>query len=247
VTAPSFNWYGLLAIAGIAVTALLWTRIVDRRGSDATTSLFVYLAAMGGAAIGAKLAFLFAEGPRHWRAEPDWIALLTGRSVTGALLGGYVAVGFVKRLIGRTESTGDAFAIIAPVGIALGRVGCLLQGCCLGVACEPGWWTVRDAAGVARWPAVPLELLFNVAFVAWALVAQRRGWCRDNRFHVYLMAYGLFRLLHEPMRDIPKLELPRIGIIPVTGYQVLAIAMMVLGAVRFAQRARTAPRMEAAA
>ncbi|MCA9286424.1 MAG: prolipoprotein diacylglyceryl transferase [Phycisphaerales bacterium] len=227
------NWYGLLAILAIGVTVWTWSRLARPEGADRGSLALVYLAGLAGGLIGAKIAFLLAEG---WAYRADWLALLTGRSVTGALLGGYLAVEGAKRLLGIRQATGDFFAIVVPLGIAVGRVGCLLQGCCQGVACEPRWWTTMGVDGLPHWPAAQTELAFNLLFVAWALVAQRRGWMPGNRFHVYLVAYGLFRLAHEPFRAIPPLAPRVLG--PVTGYQIICVAMVVLGAVRGVQRHR---------
>jgi hypothetical protein len=52
------------------------------------------------------------------------------------LPGGCGGVELGKRVVGYTATTGDRFAVIAPVSIVSGRVGCLLHGCCLGRACE---------------------------------------------------------------------------------------------------------------
>jgi phosphatidylglycerol:prolipoprotein diacylglycerol transferase len=71
----------------------------------------------------------------------------------------YLGVIIAKRLLGYTGVTGDWFAIIVPIGIMLGRVGCFLNGCCLGRVCKPQWFTMNDVNGVARWPAVPVESL----------------------------------------------------------------------------------------
>ena len=235
-----FNWYGLLALIAVGVTAWTWSRIASRPTEDRHRMAVVYLAALGGGLIGAKLAFLFAEG---WIHRGDWVALVTGRSITGALLGGYAAVELAKWMMRDRTPTGDFFALIAPLGIALGRVGCILQGCCTGVACEPAWWTVGHHDGVAHWPAAQAELLFNLVFLAWALLAARAGWLPGNRFHVYLIAYGLFRLVHEPLRAVPPLAPTVLG--PVTGYQVLAAITAMLGGVRLWQRRDEASRRTA--
>jgi hypothetical protein len=92
---------------------------------------------------------------------PDrWLRLATGKSVLGALLGGYAGVELAKHALGLRAATGDLFALVAPLGIGIGRVGCLLHGCCLGERCAPAWWTLRDAqdrVGLAglRPPALP--------------------------------------------------------------------------------------------
>ena len=64
------------------------------------------------------------------RDHPDlWLRWATGKSVLGGLLGAYGCVEITKRLVGHKQPTGDAFAVIVPVGILLGRVGCYLNGC----------------------------------------------------------------------------------------------------------------------
>ena len=114
----------------------------------------------------------------------------------------------------------------------LGRIGCLIQGCCPGVECEIQWWTIADQAGVHRWPAAAVELAFNGVFLAWALPAARFNWRAGNRFHIYLIAYGLFRFAHEFARS----DVSWAG--PLTGYHLIATLIFGFGLVRYMQRRR---------
>ena len=221
------NIYGALALVGILITAYVWGKITGKGGRHDSRLTVIYFCGLFGALLGAKLAFLLAEG---WYYHDNWIALVSGRSITGGLLGGYVAVEIAKKYLKYPRTTGDVFAIIAPIGLALGRIGCLSAGCCNGIICEKKWWALVDGDGLARWPAVPIELLFNLVFLAWALPATRFRWQIGNRFHIYLIAYGLFRFGHEFLRDDPRL----IG--PFGGYHFLALFILLFGAVRFAQR-----------
>ncbi|MFO0828104.1 MAG: prolipoprotein diacylglyceryl transferase family protein [Phycisphaerales bacterium] len=224
--------YAILSCVAFACSTVIASRLFGRHaeGEAGSRLALVWIAALVGAIIGAKLAFLLAEG---WAKRNDMTALIGGRSVAGALLGGYAAVEIAKWRLGIVRATGDVFAITVPLSLAIGRVGCVLAGCCQGVECDPSWWTVRDAAGHARWPAAECELAFNVAFLAWAVLAARFGWQRDQRFHVYLMAYGLFRFAHEFMREDPR------WIGSIGGYHVVAGGLVVLGAVGYARRAAT--------
>lgn len=228
--------YPVLAITGILLSSVIWGWLL-RRKPDARDPrlLYVYLAALGGAFIGAKAAYLFAEGWIHWAdysAHPVlvWRQWLTGKSVTGALLGGYGSVELVKWLTGYRSATGDLFAVIAPLGLALGRVGCLASGCCLGQSMAPAWYTLADASGVERWPAVPLELGFNLVLAGFALLCWRKHRFSGQLFHIYLVAYGLFRFGHEFFRDTPRM----IG--SLSGYHLLALAITLLGLLRYLQR-----------
>ena len=254
---PRSTAYGWLMLAGIGLSIVFWSRIA-RRDSRLVT---IYIAALCGAFLGAKLVYIAAEGWLHFGAPDMWLQLATGKSILGALLGGYAAVECAKHATGYTQATGDWFAIIAPVGIAVGRVGCLLHGCCLGEKCEPSWFTLRDASGVDRWPAVPVEIAFNVAFLGFvalrqsgsglsAAVEREVGTARaatpgrgaeapptllaGQHFHLYLIAYGLFRFTHEFARATPRVA----GIF--SGYQIAALSVAALGFIGFARRRSSA-------
>ena len=215
--------------AAIVVSAIYWFA----KSKHDPSLLLVYIGALGGAFIGAKLAYIFAEVWFDWGAPDFWLRLATGKSILGGLLGGYAGVEMMKRLVGHEKSTGDAFAVILPVGLLLGRVGCLLHGCCIGKRMADSFMlTLRDRAGITRWPAVPVEMAFLLVMFALTLVWKRQGKFRDRLFFIFLTAYGIFRFAHEWMRDTPKW----LGVI--SGYQIIALAMAALGAVMFARRSR---------
>lgn len=218
--------YGWLMLAGIFVSIALWSRVARRD----ERLVLIYLAALAGAFLGAKLAYLVAEGWLHWHDENRWLILATGKSITGALLGGYAAVELAKKFLKYSGSTGDWFALIVPVGIMLGRIGCMLHGCCLGKACEANWFTIRDTLGVARWPASQMEFVFNALALVVILIMRGRKILPNQHFHLYLMGYGAFRFAHEFLRDTPTI------LAGLSGYQFIALATVALGAWGFWRR-----------
>lgn len=213
-------------LAGIFVSIFFWSRIARRD----ERLVFIYLAALVGAFVGAKLVYLGAEGWLHWHDSNRWVVLATGKSITGALLGGYLSVEIAKWRLQYSRATGDWFAVIVPIGLMLGRVGFFLNGCCLGKACKPAWFTLNDIHGVARWPAVPMEFLFNFCAAIAFLVLRRREILSGQHFHLYLITYGLFRFAHEFLRETPVV----VG--PLTGYQIAALAMACVGVAGFWRR-----------
>jgi phosphatidylglycerol:prolipoprotein diacylglycerol transferase len=226
--------YTWLMLAGIGVTLFTWSRIARRD----QRLLFIYVGALLGAFVGAKVIYLLAEGWLHFGKPDMWLQLATGKSILGALLGGYGGVEVAKKMVGYSGVTGDWFAWIAPVGIIFGRIGCLLHGCCLGKICAPSWFALADATGTNRWPAVPVEILFNaIALVAFYWLRQRRLLIGQH-FHLYLIAYGLFRFLHEFVRATPQVA----G--PFSGYHAAALALVLLGWIGFLRRMNEEPREE---
>ncbi len=216
---------------GVLEAHFAWRRAsqADGVGTDRRLGLIAAGGAIG-AIVAAKVAFLVTEGAR-FADHP--LALLTGRSVTGALLGGYIGVELLKHLLHFDKATGDRFALVVPLSVAIGRVGCTLDGCCPGLPLggEVPWWALVDGEGVARWPAAPVEGLFNLSFWLFAQVAVRRRWLQNNLFHLYLVAYGVFRLGHEFLRDDAR------WVGSFGGYHLMALLMVLLGATRGVQRA----------
>ena len=230
--------YTLMMVLGLVVGALLW----GRRLGDRPELVVVLAAGLVGALIGAKLGYVLAEAWVLWGDGHFWHHMLVGKTVVGALLGGYAGVELGKRFAGYRDHTGDAFAVAVPVGLALGRAGCLMHGCCRGLSCDNDtWWAVADHAAVASgggvfyYPAAGVELVFNLGCAAVLLGLRRGGKYPGNLFHLYLIAYGLFRIAHEPLRATPKV-LPG-----VSAYSLLALGLVVLGAVRWRQRRASIP------
>ncbi|MBI2949495.1 MAG: prolipoprotein diacylglyceryl transferase [Verrucomicrobia bacterium] len=221
-----YTAYGWLMLIGIVASVWMWSRLTRRDDR----LVVVYVAALVGAFLGAKLIYLLAEGWLDWPRPDRWQRLATGKTILGGLLGGYLSVELAKRWIGYRGITGDWFGLITPIGILFGRVGCYLHGCCPGQTCEPSWFTVADAFGESRWPAVPMEMLFNAAAMITVLILRRKQALVGQHFHVYLIAYGLFRFAHEFLRDTPRVGLG------LSGYHGAALAVTMLGVTGYVRR-----------
>lgn len=223
LSAGPYRW----TMLGAIVLSATWWFFRSKRDSGL---LPIYIGALGGAFLGAKLVYLFAEGWRDWPMPDHWLRLATGKSVLGGLLGGYAGVEGVKWLTAYPRTTGDLFALITPLGIALGRVGCCLQGCCQGRPTSLRLLAARDAYGVARWPAAQIELGFQLAIFVVLFALRNHPRFQNRLFFLYLAIYGAFRLLHEWMRDTPALAAG------LSGYQLIAAAMIVIGVGMFVRR-----------
>lgn len=209
--------YSLMMLAGIGIGAAYWYRASK---TDGRLPL-IYFGGLVGAVLGAKLAYLFSEAWLYADHPQRWQVWLSGKSIMGALPGGWAGVELVKRALDYRAVTGDRFALLLPVPFILGRIGCLNAGCCPGVACSFGIW-----------PAVAVEIGFQVLALVALLILRARGWFPGQHFHLYLIAYGIFRFFHEFMRATPK---PFGG---VSGYQIIALLTAVAAAVAYRKRAQ---------
>lgn len=131
----TLNLWTAGCLAGFAAGAL----VLRRRRALRWGTLGALGVAWGGLIVGAKWQYrlehasaldAFAVSPTEL-FDPG-VHLPLGL-VTGAVLAGLWCVAFRAPW----RETGDALAVAASVLIPIGRVGCLLQGCCMGVACGP--------------------------------------------------------------------------------------------------------------
>ena len=174
--------YPLMMVLGMIVAGLV-RFLLPIQGVTRTRAGFVVFPAFIGLIVGAKLPVLLSYGLR-----PEFAA--TGKSVLGALVGAYVAVRLAKWRTGQSwKGGGDAFVLPLAAGLAVGRVGCLLNGCC---------W------GKGGFPAPLLEIAFHAtAFGVFCLLRSRRV-AQGAWFPLYLGAYCLFRFLTEFIRVEPR-------------------------------------------
>ena len=223
---------------GLAIAVVLFFPVTRHlRENEKRTYYILQLITLTGAVVGAKLSMLI--GDHGWPFVPlqqDWQAVFfSGRSITGALILGFLAAEVAKPLLGYELPPNDRFATILPFSFAIGRFGCWLSGCCRGLPWD-GPCAITGADGIARHPAQLYELFFQLAVGLTFVVLLRRGLLFGRLFSVYLIVYGAFRFGTEFVRDTPKL----LG--SYSAYQVLCLVMVLLGGVFLIKRTYWRPK-----
>lgn len=191
----------MLAIAGCAGTALATLRA---RRDDVSMRPFVVTsgAAFVAGLIGASLWSGVFESSRFF-ADVVGDNVGGGLSIFGGLLGGAAAALAIARLTGiGFRDYAEAAAPGAALGIGIGRVGCLLAGCCFG---EPTLFPIaivfRDYDAAARPLGVPLHATQVYESVGCALLSAALWWTpRGLRLPMLVLGYGIVRSSIEPLR-----------------------------------------------
>lgn len=167
----------------------------------------ILAAAAVGALIGSRILGLLEQAPR---LHLSWQTLLApgGKTIVGALLGGWLAVEVVKRLAHIRSRTGDAFAVPLCVGIAVGRVGCFLAGLpddTYGIPTRLPWG-INFGDGIPRHPTQLYEVLFLAALGTSLLYASKRPHLQGALFRRFLAAYLLWRFLIDFLKPQPLIH-----------------------------------------
>lgn len=203
-------WHELFVALGVATATLVFWLEARRRGRDRDDRVWVVVAgALVGGAVMMRMGTWLQHVDLRENASLSEQWLYGNRSILGGLVGAYVGAHLAKRLIGYRERTGDLFAPAVALGMAVGRIGCLLTEL-PGNPTHAGWGitlSVEQAArvgapaGLAMHPSFVYEIVFHL--VAFAVLW---GWLRHQpiapgeTLTLYLAAYGVFRFLVEFVR-----------------------------------------------
>jgi len=175
-----------------------------------------------------------------------WISGLPGfgRSIEGAIFGAILAAELYKKANGVTGRTGAIYALPLALGVAVGRIGCLLSGLednTHGIATGAGWanglgWDFGD--GILRHPVQLYESLAMAGFAVTYLAMMARGsvFWRINGFYLAVGFYALQRFLWEFLKPYEP------AIAGLTLFQLLSVAL----AAYAAERLRDGKRLVAA-
>ncbi len=160
---------------------------------------WVTVGALLGAIVGAKLGLLLYAPPASW--ADGSLRLLTGggKTILGALVGGYLGVELAKHVVGIRHSTGDALALALPIAQAIGRVGCALGGCCYG---KP--WPAGAAFGLTRHPSAAYEATGLLVLAAILYRLRDRTRAPGQLFRGYMIGFFSLRVGLDAFRGDPR-------------------------------------------
>ncbi|HEX5854730.1 MAG TPA: prolipoprotein diacylglyceryl transferase [Thermoanaerobaculia bacterium] len=245
--------YGLMMALGFL--AALW--LVRKRAPafgvapDVASDIGIWVLLSG--LVGSKLLLVIVDWPQYvssWSGLRDLAR--AGGVFYGGLMGAVVATAVLLR---RREIPFFKFADIAAPSVALGqclgRVGCLLAGCCWGRICALPWaitftdQNAHDNVGVPlNFPLHPTQIyeaLGTLALCVLLIVLERRRYSGET-FVRYLFGYALLRFTIELFRGDPRGSV--FGLMSTS--QFIALCGVAAAAVLWALRRRTASAPAAA-
>jgi len=246
LTVGTHDAFSLLAV--VVGFAIYWAEL-RRRGWLEERIVLVSLAVLAGGVIGARLITAWERVDEYEAAidaglPASWVLIHGGKSLIGALAGGFLAGVLAKRALGYTRSTGDAYVLAIPVATVIGRIGCYLSELPLGTPTDLPWGVTVDpaaAAAFARCPGcdVPMhpsmlyEVAFNLAVIPLIFWLRPRVPVQGDLLKGYLLAAFLFRFWVETVRGN---EVQAFGL---TGPQLVLIPLLALLVVHVARRVRS--------
>jgi len=220
--------YGLMLATAFIVSSFLASRRAESAGIPPETILNLSFVVFVFGIAGARLLYV-VQNIKGYVQNPAEILMLQhgGLSLFGGLILGSIAgIIYMKR---KKLSAYKALDVLAPyiaLGQAIGRIGCLLNGCCYGKPAVWGiWFPAHQAVLVPTqiYSSLPLLGIFMILRV----LQDRPHIVEGEIFFTYLLLYSLKRFFIEFWRG------DTIAVIPgLTLFQVFSIALFLLAVIQ---------------
>lgn len=231
----NIHWYGLLYLVAFIQAYLLLPRLQKYAGLNLTRDTWFEIVAWGAAAAvaGGRLGYVLLYEPRYFLMHPAEIAMLWqgGMSSHGGILAVVITLALVARArkinIGRLF---DAVAIVAGIGLALGRLGNFINYELFGPPTNLPWGVTLPGETGPRHPtplyAVAKDLL--IAAASYLYLRFRRNARPGQTAALAATLYGILRFIIEYVR-IQEFPGVSIGSITLTYGQVFTIPVVLGG------------------
>ncbi|MDD5448366.1 MAG: prolipoprotein diacylglyceryl transferase [Actinomycetota bacterium] len=198
--------YGVFVSLGFIAAFLVARHRMLEQYKDTEKLYDLILAAIVGGIIGARLFYVIGHWQEFMAEKSSIFRIDLGGLVFygGLLLGTAFAL-----LVGKLRKMDfyyilDLAGLCVPLGLAIGRIGCFLNGCCYGKPTSLPWGvTFPPQLGLigARHPTQIYELILDVVLFGFL------WWKRDDfarkgtSFFVFLAGYGAIRFFMEFLRE----------------------------------------------
>jgi len=180
------RWYGIMIAIAVISVLVVMVREAKRRGI--TNDIYsISLSGIAGGLVGGRLAYVIYYWD-HFIAHPLEIIGFQGLAQNGMVIGVVVAaliyMGVTRMRFSALLSLGDLLAVGAPLGLAIARIGCTLNGCCSGQLSPFNSfplaviYTPRDSMDPQYWnmPLYPTQIYHLLwGLIVFAIVWRLRG------------------------------------------------------------------------
>jgi len=209
--------YGVLLATAYLLGLALALRRARRHGLDAAKVMDLGIAVIVAALVGAKLLLLIVEF-RHYASNPgELVTLLRSGGIFygGLLLAVPVAFWYMRRLGLPVWTTADLFAPGIALGHAVGRLGCVMAGCCFGRPTNLPWAITFTSVYATENVGTPLDVGLHptqlyetgaeLAILAALLATERKARPFPGRtLWIYVLLYAVARFVIEFFRGDPR-------------------------------------------
>ena len=191
------RWYGILHAVAVAIVLAIMVWGAKRRGVNQNIYGLLLTCVFGGI-MGGRLAYVIYDW-QHFEAQPLAIFGFWGMSQNGMMVGVIAAaliyMGVTRMRFSTLLGLGDVLAVGAPLGLAMARIGCTINGCCysqrspfdifpLAMTYTPRDTVPAQYSGVPLYPGTIYHLVWSL--IVFGIIWRLRGKLRPEGSLLFL-------------------------------------------------------------
>ena len=233
--------YGVILAFDLLVSLYLFIKFSKDFNIDSEVAFRIFVMNIVFLIIGGKIGYMFSHFEQYYNGNlKDFFIDLpinffySGLAIQGAILFSALALIFVSKYYKiNLWNLFDNFSLVALLSISIGRVGCLLAGCCYGKICQLCEYGIY-LYGAKRYPTQVMESLLSLAaflLIYWYFNKLKKlnqlEHYRGIFFAFFMIFYGLIRFFVEFYREGT----------PIVGYlnlaQIFSLLIFIIGSIIF--------------
>ncbi len=174
-------------------------------------ALDISLVIMVSGFLGARLLHVFYEEPHYYLNDPIQVfkfwhgGFVFYGGLIGTLVGCFIYIK-IKKL--SFLQWADFFTPMAPLGYAIGRLACFLNGCCYGKICDLPWAVNFPnvlPSGITRHPTQLYIVFWEIILLITLLnIEKLKKFKSGSLLFIWLFLHSIGRIFMEFMRDDPR-------------------------------------------
>ncbi|NMA44081.1 MAG: prolipoprotein diacylglyceryl transferase [Oligosphaeraceae bacterium] len=256
----SIRWYGVCTAIGLLAGYFLQLRRAKRYSFNADMVSDLTFICMLAGVIGARMAYVLRFWSEEFANRGFWSVFKVWE---GGLVfqGGFIAaalagIALVKLRKWNLADAGDLMAPALPLGHAIGRIGCLINGCCFGfiyhgplaihypnsgnavlyVQKSLGQLPLEATECAPVFPIQALESLCNLAICLVVLLLEKKNLLRGRLFLLYVLLYSIIRFALEFARGDYTERLAGLSNAQITCLWIIPLCLLAWLIIHFVER-----------
>jgi len=212
--------YPVFVFLALVLAVLIYIYQLKTDKIKSKNALYIAIFAIVGGIIGSKIPIIIV----YWKqinSDPKSLDLImSGRTIVGGLIGGAVSTFAAKKILKINERLGNQIAIPVAAAMAIGRIGCVLRGCCYG---KPTFlpWGINFGDHIQRHPTQIYEIVFDLGLMLFLIRKKGKGVKPGELFRIFLNCYLSFRFLLEFIR------VEKVAFLGLTNFQLLCVVSLI--------------------
>jgi len=203
----TIDWHGIMVVLALVCGVALTLYLARKEGWKLDELLAPLIAAVIGGILISRVAHVVDQWEFYSQSPREILNIWSGSSIIGAVIGGAIGAAIYAKIAGwswtRLGKLADIAAPGSILGMAIGRIGCTINGDAYGTTTTLPWGlrythpsrAIHESVSYVGHPAPVYEIIWDMLVFTFLMVFRKRLKPASVTYWFYLTLYSLGRFL----------------------------------------------------